>query len=305
MICLKPVNQTHACGGCVNCRINKQRIWACRLLLEAYFHPTSIFITLTYDDDHIQTTDQGLGNLVEKHLASFLRKIKYHLPHCRYFGVGEYGTDTERPHYHAVIFGGSINDEDIIAKCWKKGFHQVSELTPDRAQYVAQYTLKKMTKSNDKLKGRQPEFIRTSREKFVGGLGAPASGWLANLHRTRAGRKQLAENCDVWKSVRIGGRIWPLGPYLRARIREKLGVPQTAEERALMFDNYDPETGEIYESPPLPETYCPIKDVTEINTAKYNYELKKAREAQQPELEAKASHRQRRRARRYTQTIKV
>ncbi len=304
MLCLKPNPQGFACGGCVNCRINNQRIWACRLLLEAYFHRHASFVTLTYDDAFIQTTEDGLGNLVPRHLKNFLRKIKYHLPHVRYFGVGEYGEKTERPHYHAVLFGASIEDEPTIALCWKKGFHQVSELTFDRAQYVAQYTIKKMTKSSSGLKSRHPEFIRTSREKFIGGIGAPACGWLANMHRTRAGRKELSEKGDVWKTVRIDGRIWPLGPYLRARIRNRLGIPQLAEERAIMFDMYNPETGEIFAPGPLPETYCPTTDVTDVPAPKRIQAYEEARKELQPDLEASAAKRARSRRRR-NQTIKV
>lgn len=305
MLCLHPIHDSFACGQCMNCRINNQRIWACRILLESYYHPTSIFVTLTYDDKHCPVTESGLGTLIPDHPKKFVinlnkrSSLKY-----RYFAVGEYGEKSWRPHYHLILFGASLDDAAIIAKKWKKGFSSVSELNSERAQYVAQYTTKKMTKTHPTLGDRYPEFIRTSREKLVGGIGAPSVGWLAAMHRRREGRKLLTEMGDVWKAVRIDGKIWPLGPYLRTRLRQRLGVPELSEERQIFFDHYCPKTGELLEPQPLPETYCPMEDVSQPVNPRNNYVNTEARKAQQPDLEAKASRRARSRARR-NQAIKV
>lgn len=298
----------------MNCRINQQRVWACRIQLEAFYHPQSIFITLTYNDDTVPVTEDGQQNLSVEDIRAFNRRLKRRcrsIQPIRHFSVGEYGNKTERPHYHAVIFGLGLEHEPLIQRCWntkkvKRGFTQVSELTPQRAAYIAQYTTKKMTKpGHHKLDGRHHEFIRTSREKLLGGIGGPAVPWLAAIHRQRKGRLELFKNGDVFKAVRIGGKIWPLGPYIRAKLRDALGIPQLARERALYFNNYDPETGELDELPPLPETYCPNEDIMDISSPWRKYGEKKARKEGLADLEQKAAHRARSRARRTFQTTRV
>lgn len=314
MLCLYPINNDYACGQCMNCRINDQRVWASRIQLEAFYHPYSSFITLTYSDDHVPVTETGLPTLNPDHLERFRRRLwRYtkNIYKLRWFAVGEYGTQTERPHYHAVLFGAGLEVEQFIEKAWSikgesMGFHQIGELTHTRAAYAAQYTTKKMTKvGHHKLGDRYPEFIRTSREKDIGGIGAPAADWLASLHRMRSGRQQLYQNGDVWKSVRIGGKIWPLGKYMRKRIRARLGIPQTATERAEFFDLYDPETGEILAPDVLPETYCPSTDITDINSPWRDYVQKKERAEGLADLEKQAAHRARKRARRFYQTTRI
>ena len=152
---------------------------------------------------------------------------------------------------------------------------------------------------------RHPEFIRTSREKIVGGIGAPACDWIASIHRTRKGRIEMFKQGDVYKSVRIAGRIWPLGNYMRKRIRDRLGIPQLARERQIFFENYDKETGEVFEAEPLPEDYCPHTDLIEVSTPWRNYEQKKAKREGLADLQTEAAYRARQRARRYTNTARV
>ena len=47
------------CGRCVNCRKNKRQSWVYRLQAEADEYPFSLFVTLTYDDEHIPTAIIG------------------------------------------------------------------------------------------------------------------------------------------------------------------------------------------------------------------------------------------------------
>lgn len=41
------------CGRCPNCRSNKRQSWIYRLECEARQYPLSLFVTLTYDDEHL------------------------------------------------------------------------------------------------------------------------------------------------------------------------------------------------------------------------------------------------------------
>lgn len=133
------------CGHCAACQIRKRKDYAVRLSHEAMMAQCSCFITLTYDDDHIPTTDwqklhshskqfdTGFGSLPEltlipSHVQKFMKRLRRHLEyipkkgekrdhvdgHIRYFAVGEYGSKTHRPHYHILIFGWSPSDKTLM-----------------------------------------------------------------------------------------------------------------------------------------------------------------------------------------------
>ncbi len=186
----------------------------------------------------------------------------------RYFACGEYGDKTERPHYHLILFGPGLDVEPYVAKSWKDedtkepmGFTQVAELNADRAAYIAQYTTKKMTKIGDNRLGhRHPEFARMSMRN---GIGFPAIGWLANQMSTKNGMAAMALYGDVWNSVRIDGKIWPLSSYLRRKLRDALGVSQDPEIRE---EQLQPFIGEIksIRNEPLPPEYGPWQDLSKV-----------------------------------------
>lgn len=65
-------------------------------MLEAAQYEDNCFITLTYDDEHLP-----LGmSLVPKDLQDFLKRFRSRIApiKVRYYGVGEYGDQTQRPH---------------------------------------------------------------------------------------------------------------------------------------------------------------------------------------------------------------
>ena len=43
------------CGQCISCRLVYSRQWANRCALEMQYHKSNLFITLTYDDEHLPT----------------------------------------------------------------------------------------------------------------------------------------------------------------------------------------------------------------------------------------------------------
>lgn len=281
----------------MNCRINLQRTWASRIQLEAQWHPYSTFVTLTYSDDHCPVTEDGLGNLSPEDLTSFLRRFRKGNGSFRYFACGEYGEMSQRPHYHLIMFGISIHYQDQVAKAWRDpktkeplGFISLAELTPARSAYVAQYTCKKMTKRGDeRLLGRYPEFARMSTKPGIGNCVIP---WLADQHRTRLGSQELLKQGDVFTAIRIDGKIWPLGNYLRSKLRENLGVGATRAERADQFNKpYYPSPQEWAQ--PLPEDYCPEMDVLEVNTMRKFLDEEKDWKEKLPEIRQKADRKTR------------
>lgn len=238
MVCKKPFmvgTQKFGCKQCLPCRINKQRVWTHRILLESLCHEQNSFVTLTYSDEHLP----NLGSIVPKHVELWLKRLRSRLEpvKIRYYGIGEYGDLNQRPHYHFALFGyGHCPDFQhhksdrkqcdsptckLIAETWGKGRVTVDRLEQGSAQYVCGYVTKKLTNRHDErvqkwLKGREPEKPFMSRNPGIG----------ANAMKILAGRIEeygdlILEDGDVPLSLRHGDRKWPLGPYLRDKLRKE------------------------------------------------------------------------------------
>lgn len=219
-----------ACRQCLPCRIRLRREWMFRILMEAKTHAHTSFLTLTYDDDHLPA-DRSLSPEV---LTKFLKRLGYYRkgdPY-RYFAIGEYGPLTFRPHYHAALFGVPVSDLPLVHAAWPfcdPVRATLTPLLPERAQYLAGYVTKKMTKADDpRLDGRYPEFARMSR-MGVGGIGAASMDNIASLLLTNKHAKGfLEEEGDVPTFLKTDGRSLPTGRYLRSKLREKVGInPQS------------------------------------------------------------------------------
>lgn len=98
------------CGKCCACRIAYRRLWTIRMFHELHYHENSIFLTLTYDDEHLPPNN----SLVKEDLQKFFKRLRRRLGEkkIKYFACGEYGSRTSRPHYHAIIFGLSLGRDD-------------------------------------------------------------------------------------------------------------------------------------------------------------------------------------------------
>lgn len=161
-----------------------------------------------------------------KHAQQFQKNLRalVYPQILRFYLVGEYGDISERPHYHAIVFGLSPLQEKLVSRAWTKGFTYVGELTPDSAQYVAGYVTKKMTSKDDpRLKGRHPEFMRCSNRP---GIAALAVEDIADVLTSSAGATYISFNDDVPSSLSHGTKKLPLGRYLKKKLREKLGFPE-------------------------------------------------------------------------------
>lgn len=122
------------CGQCVECRMERARVWAVRLMHESTLHDASCFITLTYEKE-----PDG-GQLQKSDIQKFIKLLRK-TTSIRYYISGEYAPATFRPHYHGILYGKSLSQSELEA-VWKKGFVSSSSLTFSRANYVAKYTLK-------------------------------------------------------------------------------------------------------------------------------------------------------------------
>lgn len=197
------------------------------MILETLKHDGSCFVTLTYNDESLPVG----GTLVPKDAQDFLKRLRKACApiKVRFYLVGEYGDKTFRPHYHLALFGLPMSAAQMIADAWSRdgkplGHVVVGSLTFESAGYVAGYVTKKMTKEDDpRLEGRYPEFARMSLRP---GIGAHAMDDVSRILYTKHGCRELAETGDVPATLMHGGKSFPLGRYLRRKLREKMDIPE-------------------------------------------------------------------------------
>lgn len=131
------------CGKCLACRIAKRNEWSLRLLHELDSHDDAIFSTLTYSPEKIP----ACGSLLKSDLQKFFKRLRRDISpkKIKYFACGEYGKQTFRPHYHAIIYGVGLKDKNLIDDNWQQGhtYHGLVEINSIR--YVAQYIDDKLT----------------------------------------------------------------------------------------------------------------------------------------------------------------
>lgn len=183
------------CGQCIECRLRKSREWAARIMCEAQFSDNSAFVTLTYDDLHLPIGSKGVPSLDFDHLKKFLKDFRrfceyhYGVSGVRFYGAGEYGESSARPHFHLCLFdlpqqlvdknkywsrsplGDLYYRNEDIEKVWQRGNVIVADLTFQSAAYVSRYVTKKMTGDKaDKydILGIQPEKALMSRRPGIG-----------------------------------------------------------------------------------------------------------------------------------------
>jgi len=145
---------TVRCNKCMGCRLHRAYVWAIRCSHEASLYDNNIFVTMTYDDEHLP-----FGNTLDrKHVQDFLKRLRKTNKNLRIFYCGEYGGRTDRPHYHALIFNyrpkdeehfttranGKVYRSDILDKTWGHGLCQYADVNFQTAAYTAGYITKKV-----------------------------------------------------------------------------------------------------------------------------------------------------------------
>ena len=177
------------CGQCIGCRLRRSQEWAARIVHEASESKNNAFVTLTYE--HVPYG----GTLVKRHLQLFMKRLRKRVPQkVRFFGVGEYGEQTKRPHYHVVLFNYWPQDAEYfrdingnryyvsneLSELWPRGHHLCGHVTFDSAAYCARYCTKKITgaaanehyeqlvEETGEIIQREPEFAVMSRRPGIG-----------------------------------------------------------------------------------------------------------------------------------------
>lgn len=125
-----------------------------RLVGESKCHVNNSFVTLTYSDEHYPPD----GGLDYRHVQLFFKRLRLAVGAFRFFVAGEYGEETGRCHWHALLFGVHFSDRvrysslyresdilytsRVLDSAWKLGECKIGDVNYATARYVAKYCLK-------------------------------------------------------------------------------------------------------------------------------------------------------------------
>lgn len=248
------------CGQCIGCRLDKAQDWSTRIYHEASLHENNSFITLTYSDDYMPL----LGTLVPRDLQLFFKRLRKAKGAVRYFACGEYGEETRRPHYHAILFGQDFAHDRkpwrrsptghvlyrsaLLEKLWPYGHSEIGSVTHESAGYVARYCLKKVAPSSDRYK--------TTYERVV-----PETGEVGMVHPEFARMSNRPGIGDAWLQkyqadafpsdfVVVDGSKRPVPAFYMRKLKEKESLPEreilkiTSDRKLHQFEHVEDRTPE-------------------------------------------------------------
>nr|QJB18835.1 MAG: replication initiator protein [Microvirus sp.] len=126
------------CGKCPQCQQKRVNSWIFRLLQEEKRHVTALFVTLTYTPENAPRSDAGLLTLSKSDCQNFLKRLRKNTgcKTIKYYLAGEYGGQTRRPHYHAIMF--DVTEQQILEN-WQHGAIHVGNVTQQSIGYCAKY----------------------------------------------------------------------------------------------------------------------------------------------------------------------
>lgn len=225
MLCTRPVLERckvgpvevieRPCGKCPSCLANKAQSWTYRLYAENKLHKKSCFITLTYNEESISRlylSPTGVYSLKYEDLQNFMKLLRKNTGlKLRFYGVGEYGETTKRPHFHVILFGLDKEDRPEIERAWKYGFVTVGDVSPSSIAYVARYCTKKLF--NDSLDYEKEGVMKEKAQMSLKpGIGANAI------------KKGVRYGQDGQMFVWFQGRRCGVPKYFKDKIRSALDV---------------------------------------------------------------------------------
>lgn len=207
MDCIEPIvlgsGLVVPCGKCELCLSHRRSEWSVRIQLHAdSYEKMPLFVTLTYDNDHLSYGDDGQPTLCRSDLQLFIKRYKdvnkLYNTDFTYFGCGEYGDKFHRPHYHLIIFGDeelyNLYDKSLeaanrrIEASWQNGHAFVCVATWAGIHYVTKYVLKENPEDYNNTCKLRP-FTVASQGIGLKWLDSPAAAKI---------RRQLLDICN-WK----------------------------------------------------------------------------------------------------------
>ena len=242
------------CRNCLGCDLLHKNEWSIRGMHETQMHTESgrgsVFVTLTISDQNRAAN----MNLDQTLFQKFMRRLrKYMAPQkLRFMACAEYGGNTQREHFHAIIWGlelpdlihHSTNDRGealysskILDEIWSHGFTLSGAVTQQSCAYVAGYMHRDSKNQNrpiyetidvatGEVTGRTKPFARYSNRPGIG------KSWFDKYHGD-------VFPCDSWRD--ITGRISPVPQYY-FNLLEKLDPTMHAKIKLSRLEcSFDPK----------------------------------------------------------------
>lgn len=168
------------CGKCPPCKRRRVSDWAFRLEQEDKVSQSSLFVTLTYNTDHVPISKKGYMTLVKtvphinkkgkettlphpKSPQAFIKRLRklQKSTAIKYYLCGEYGTKTNRPHYHIILFNAN---PAFISQAWTFGDIHIGNVEAASIKYCAKYIDKAKRIPMHRNDDRLPEFSLMSKK---------------------------------------------------------------------------------------------------------------------------------------------
>lgn len=153
------------CGRCVNCLVDWRSAYVDLCAEEHMQHNYfASYLTLTYDDYHLDWRDDWHGSLkpslTRSDAQKFIKRVRDYMtrhninspfadPKFKYVVAGEYGEDTHRPHLHFILFGLDYRVcSKMFRECWKYGNIKLLPVKAGCFRYVVDYISKQLKTLN-------------------------------------------------------------------------------------------------------------------------------------------------------------
>lgn len=168
------------CGKCRECLKERATEWALRCQHEMSMHKQNSFITLTYDERNLRNTQDELRYDIQCFFKRMRKNLKKKI---RYIYSVEYGSQTQRPHFHALIFGHDFTEQKLIKKTkkgfpifrskqledlWPNGHSSIGSATVQSAYYIAAYALKQHSQVDQETGEVLSDYMRCSKRPAIG-----------------------------------------------------------------------------------------------------------------------------------------
>lgn len=231
------------CGKCINCIQRKRADWSFRLLQELKEATRATFLTLTYNEENLPKNYR----LQKRVLQNYFKRVRHSAPKLKYYAVGEYGTKSKRPHYHAIVYNC---DNGVLVDNWRGtgthsqepiGFSKCDPVNEATIHYVTGYVIEKAGTMDEKT----GKMIDTWSVDDIKPFAIMSKG---------LGKKYLKYNTKFHKSnfttetTKEGGQKQILPRYLRDQIFTQEEKNKLVNELQKKFQKIDYSTGEIIQN---------------------------------------------------------
>jgi len=209
------------CSKCPPCKKRRTSGWSFRLMKEEERSISALFITLTYNTEHVPITNKGFMNLSKPDVQKFMKRLRKLSDHkLKYYVCGEYGTKNMRPHYHMILFNAN---KEMVEKAWSIDRKPIGTIYIGVVSEASVgYTLKYMTK-----KGKIPLHQNDDRLKEF------------SLMSKRLGSNYLTDKMVKWHKNDLEKRM-----YCNLKDGKKIAMPRYYKDK--IYNEFDKFKISIY-----------------------------------------------------------